>query len=184
MCTKHWNTVHESYLYIYTVYVHILFLVLLFHLNISTVKKDSGFEIVENKCIFVHQSYILGWGLSLLMIFFFTYYIHQTWLQYWYAVTSPTDKETLIGISVHLLFMSLWVDWGLVISTEPTGCVGLLWMWSALSLFCKTIANSTWGTLKHSVAVYPFCHPIYLCSHCHVQHQGLRDTSSCIGSHY
>lgn len=44
---------------IYTVYVHILFLILLFHLNISTVKKkDSGFEIVENKCIFVHQSYI------------------------------------------------------------------------------------------------------------------------------
>lgn len=23
-------------------------------------KKDSGFEIVENKCIFVHQSYIPG----------------------------------------------------------------------------------------------------------------------------
>lgn len=67
-------------------------------------KKDSGFEIVENKCIFVHQSYILGWGLSLLMIFFFTYHIHQTWLQYWYAVTSPTDKETLIGTSVQLLF--------------------------------------------------------------------------------
>lgn len=32
---------HESYLYIYTVYVHILFLVLLFHLNISTVKKKT-----------------------------------------------------------------------------------------------------------------------------------------------
>lgn len=147
-------------------------------------KKDSGFEIVENKCIFVHQSYILGWGLSLLMIFFFTYHIHQTWLQYWYAVTSPTDKETLIGTSVQLLFMSLWVDWGLVISTEPTGSVGLLWMWSALSLFWKRIANSTWGTLKHSVAMYPFCQPVYLCTHCHVQHQGLRDTSSCIGSHY
>lgn len=53
------NTViqmHDSYIYIY---IYILFLVLLFHLNISTVKKTtkkgSGFEIVENKCIFVHQ---------------------------------------------------------------------------------------------------------------------------------
>lgn len=37
------------------------------------------------------------------------------------------------------------------------------------------------GTLKHSVPIYPFCQPVYLC---HVQHQGLRDTSFCIGSHY
>lgn len=39
-CTKHWNT-NAWVISIYTVYVHILFLVLLFHLNISTVKKKK-----------------------------------------------------------------------------------------------------------------------------------------------
>lgn len=39
-CTKYWNT-NAWVMSIYTVYVHILFLILLFHLNISTVKKKT-----------------------------------------------------------------------------------------------------------------------------------------------
>lgn len=52
-CIEHGNTTA----WVIYIHIYILFLVLLFHLNISTVKKGSGFEIVENKCIFVHQSY-------------------------------------------------------------------------------------------------------------------------------
>lgn len=52
-CIEHSNTTA----WVIYIHIYILFLVLLFHLNISTVKKGSGFEIVENKCIFVHQSY-------------------------------------------------------------------------------------------------------------------------------
>lgn len=54
-CIKHSNT----NAWVISIHIYILFLVLLFHLNIFTVKKKgSGFEIVENKCIFVHQSYL------------------------------------------------------------------------------------------------------------------------------
>lgn len=52
ICIEHSNTTA----WVIYIHIYILFLVLLFHLNISTVKKGSGFEIVENKCIFVHQS--------------------------------------------------------------------------------------------------------------------------------
>lgn len=50
------NTViqmHESYIYIY-IYTVLGFIV---PFEYFYCKKGSGFEIVENKCIFVHQSY-------------------------------------------------------------------------------------------------------------------------------
>lgn len=144
-------------------------------------KKDSGFEIVENKCIFVHQSFILGWVFSLLMIFFHLPYPsdmaavqvrshlpNRQGNARWNIYTSFV-YESLGGLTFGDLNRAYLLCWGI------SGCEVLL------VCSVRELQNFTWHTLKHSVPIYPFCQPVYLC---HVQHQGLRDTSSCIGSHY
>lgn len=102
-CTKHWNP-NAWVISIYTVYVHILFLVLLFHLNISTVKKDSGFEIVENKCIFVHQSYTLDWAVSLWAVYLFC---PQTLLQWCYMQKQNKKRN---GLWQQIFIFHSWLS--------------------------------------------------------------------------
>lgn len=48
-----------SHIYIYTVYVHILFLVLLFHLNISTVKRTVVLKLLKiNVFLYIKATYL------------------------------------------------------------------------------------------------------------------------------
>lgn len=50
-----------SHIYIYSICTYtVLGFIVPFEYFYCKKKKDSGFEIVENKCIFVHQSYIPG----------------------------------------------------------------------------------------------------------------------------
>lgn len=48
-----------NHIYIYTVYVHILFLVLLFHLNISTVKRTVVLKLLKiNVFLYIKATYL------------------------------------------------------------------------------------------------------------------------------